>query len=76
MNVEFLRERLVSAKELRQLVPYSRVHILRLEKMGEFPRRIRLGPSPTGRVGWRLSEIMQWIEERAAERDPIGDDAP
>ena len=58
-------DRIVSAKERRQIIPYSDVHIGRLEKEGKFPRRIHLGP---GRVGWRLSELMAWIEERAQAR--------
>ena len=58
-------DRIVSAKERRQIIPYSDVHIGRLEKAGKFPRRIHLGP---GRVGWRLSELMRWIDERAEER--------
>ncbi len=69
MEIEVQGERLISAKELQRLVPYSRVHILRMEKAGQFPTRIRLGPSRTGRVAWRLREIVKWIEERAAERD-------
>lgn len=60
-------ERIVSEKELRNLIPYSRQHIRRLEKSGKFPRRIKLGPGPTGRIGWRLSRIMKYIDDREAE---------
>ncbi len=61
-------DRIISAKERRRMVPYSDVHIRRMENAGRFPRRIPLGP---GRIGWRLSEVMQWIEDRTAERDGI-----
>lgn len=54
-------ERILNSKELRALVPYSIVHIDRLEKAGKFPRRIKLGEH---RIGWKLSEIMAWIEAR------------
>lgn len=57
---------IIDAKQRRELVPYSDMHIARLEKAGRFPRRIRLGPA---RVGWRLSEVVAWIDARAAERD-------
>ena len=57
--------RLITAAERRLMVPYSDMHISRLEQAGKFPRRIRLGPN---RVAWRLSEVLQWIEDRAAER--------
>lgn len=56
--------RIVSKKELRQMVPFTPQHILRLEKQGRFPRRIRLGER---RVGWRLTDIEAWLDARAAE---------
>lgn len=52
--------------ELLEIVPFSRQHILRLEKRGRFPRRIRLGDN---RVAWLRSEIDGWINARVAERD-------
>jgi prophage regulatory protein len=59
--------RIITAKERRELVPYSDMHIWRLEQAGTFPKRIKLGPN---RVGWLLSEVEQWIEERAQAREP------
>ncbi len=47
------------------MIPFTRQHILRLEKAGKFPRRIRIG---TKRVGWLYSEIEVWITGRAALR--------
>lgn len=55
--------RIVSRKELRQMIPYTPQHILRLEKAGKFPRRIRIGER---RVGWRLEEVVAWLNARAA----------
>lgn len=55
--------RIVSKKDLKEMVPYSSQHILRLEKAGRFPRRIQLGER---RVGWRLTDIERWLEERVA----------
>lgn len=57
--------RIITAPERRQLVPYSDMHIWRMEKAGVFPQRIKLGPN---RVGWSLSEILEWIDARKAER--------
>ena len=62
-------DRIISAKERRRLVPYSDMHIWRLERDGRFPRRIRLGAR---RVGWSLIEISEWIEARKAERGTGG----
>ena len=59
-------DRIIDAKERRELVPYSDMHIWRLEKSGIFPRRIQLGPN---RVGWSQQEVIDWIEARKAERE-------
>jgi prophage regulatory protein len=53
--------KLLTGKELRALIPYSEQHIRRLEKKGEFPRSVHLGP---GRVVWVESEIVEWLEGR------------
>ena len=55
------RLRIITQKELRLLVPYTPQHILRLEKAGKFPRRLKLGQN---RVGWRLVDIEAWIAAR------------
>lgn len=47
-------------------IPYSRVHIDRLEKAGRFPRRVQLGPNS---VAWVEDEIIDWQAERIAARD-------
>ena len=58
-------DRIVPAKERRQLIPYSDMHIWRLEKVGQFPKRIRLGEN---RVGWSFQELQEWIAARKLER--------
>ena len=71
-------DRIVDAKERRKIIPYSDVHVGRLERDGRFPKRIHLGPH---RVGWRLSALMNWIEAReregnlGADHDPDGEAA-
>lgn len=59
-------DRIIDKHELNKLVPYSQVHIHRLEKKGEFPKRIPLGPN---RVGWSLIEVQGWIESKKKMRD-------
>lgn len=49
--------RLLSKKQVRDLVLYSYAHIDRLEKAGLFPTRVRLSPHRTGRVGYVEAEI-------------------
>jgi len=67
MTAHISDDRIVSAKERRQLIPYSDMHIWRMERAGTFPKRIKLGPH---RVGWSLRELQEWIEARKAEREP------
>jgi prophage regulatory protein len=64
--------RVISRKELLEMIPYTSQHILRLEKAGKFPRRIPIGAR---RVGWWLHEILAWLKAREAERPPISDAA-
>lgn len=53
--------RMITKRELRQIVPYSPQHIGRLEKRGLFPKRTIIGPR---RVGWWLHEVMEWLDTR------------
>lgn len=57
-------DRIVSARELRTLIPLSASQIWRLEKSGDFPKRILVGRR---RVGWRSTDISNWISERTNE---------
>ncbi|MFO1037302.1 MAG: AlpA family phage regulatory protein [Geminicoccaceae bacterium] len=58
-------DRLLSWPTLKARVPYTRQHLLRLEKDGRFPPRIKVGP---GRVAWLESEVNAWIDDLAASR--------
>ena len=58
-------KRILSKKQLLELIPYSPQHIARLEKAGLFPKRLKLGPN---RVGWLEEEVMAWIQERLDKR--------
>jgi prophage regulatory protein len=54
--------RVITRRELRRLVPYTPQHILRLEKKGKFPKRIKIGER---RVGWWLHEVMAWLDQKS-----------
>jgi prophage regulatory protein len=47
-------------------ITYSKTQLWRLEKRGQFPRRVPIGP---GRHGWVESEIDQFIADRIAARN-------
>ena len=67
-----LERLLVSRKQLRELgVPYSFQHLDRLERAGEFPRRIKLGRHRGSRVVWRYKEVLDWLEGRALNTPPL-----
>ena len=57
--------RLITKKQLHDMVPYTPQHILRLEKDGRFPKRVRIGEN---RVAWLLAEVEHWIAVRVAQR--------
>lgn len=58
--------RLLSKRQVKEMVLYSPQHIARLEAAGSFPKRVRLGQ---GRVGWVEQEVLDWLKQRLAERD-------
>jgi prophage regulatory protein len=49
--------------KVEELTSLSRTTRWRLERRGEFPKRVRLSP---GRVGWRQADIEAWIRSRTA----------
>ncbi len=58
--------KVISKRQLKDLIPYSLSHIARLEKAGKFPKRIQLGEN---RVGWIESEVLDWVQERMDRRE-------
>ena len=62
--------RILSKRQLKELVLYSPQHIARLETAGKFPKRVRLGEC---RVGWIEAEVLEWLQERIERRDQSPD---
>lgn len=58
--------RILSKRQVKELVLYSPQHIARLEKAGQFPKRVQLG---SNRVGWVEDEVLEWLEVRLARRE-------
>lgn len=66
MKIESGRKTLATRADLKRLgIRVSNTTLLRWEARGRFPRRIRMAGTS---VAWLLSEIEDWLEERAAER--------
>jgi prophage regulatory protein len=63
MSVSVLGDLIEDLPRVMMRVSLSKSTILRLERTGQFPGRIRLSQR---RVGWRKSEIDRWLAERAS----------
>ena len=61
--------RILSKRQLKELVLYSPQHIARLEAAGKFPKRVQIGPN---RVGWVENEVLDWLQERIDRREAPG----
>ena len=64
MTVRTLR--VISWRELSEMIPFTRQHILRLEKAGRFPRRLQIGAR---RVGWLATEVEDWLAAKINDRE-------
>ena len=51
--------RILSKRQLRELVLYSPQHAAGLEKAGAFPSQVNLGPTC---FGWVEDEVLDWRE--------------
>ncbi len=62
------KKAVTSAELPRYGIPYSRVHISRLIKTGQFPAPFKLSAN---RNAWWESEILDFLESRAATRGAV-----
>jgi len=53
--------RMLRIQQVIRLTGLSRTTIWRLEKKGDFVRRVRLAPNS---VGWHEEQILEWIKSR------------
>ncbi len=65
--------KLLSKKQLLEMVPYSDSHIQRLEKQGLFPKRIKdtrfAEKAPSyAKAFWVEQEVLDWIQALMDER--------
>lgn len=63
-----MHKKLIDKKELLEKVPYSSQHILRLEKLGQFPPRRQIGAN---RVAWLEEEVDSWIDNCETLKHPV-----
>jgi prophage regulatory protein len=62
-----MTERLLRFADLKseKSIPWTRMHLDRLEKAGKFPQRVRLSPST---VAWVENEIDNFLAAKVAAR--------
>jgi len=58
--------KMLSKRQVKEIVLYSPQHIARMEAAGQFPKRVRLG---NNRVGWVEAEVLEWLQARIDARD-------
>ena len=61
MNAAILR-----LPEVKKVTGLSRSGIYQLISLNQFPKQIKLGARSSG---WIESEVLEWIDEKIAERD-------
>ena len=54
-------DRLITFKQLRNLLPISRMTAWRMERRGEFPSRRQISEN---RVAWISEEVEEWLRSR------------
>jgi prophage regulatory protein len=57
--------RILREKDVKQITGLSRVTRWRMERRGEFPRKVQLSRRA---VGYLESEILDWLKARAEAR--------
>jgi len=56
-----MEQAILREKEVIKVVGLSRTSIWRKERLGTFPRRVKLGPEGRA-VGWLRSSIEDWLQ--------------
>ena len=62
--VEVTMDRMMRIPEVVRVTGLSKTTIWRRVKSGDFPAPVRLGSLATRSVGWRESEIREWLDSR------------
>jgi prophage regulatory protein len=58
-----MSDRILRLKDVREKSGLSESGLKRAETVGEFPKRIKIGPRA---VGWSEKQVDQWIADRIA----------
>jgi len=65
-----MKELILREAKVKETTGLSKSTRWRLEKAGDFPKKVQLSPRA---VGWRAEEVIQWCKERCeAKKGPVG----
>ena len=64
-----MQRQILRLKDVVELVGLSKTTIWRRTRAGEFPPALRLGGPLTRAVGWKMTDLATWLEQRTA---PLG----
>jgi len=59
----------IPPREVRRITSLSEREQTRRGKQGRFPKPVKLGEGPNGRIAFVESEVLEWNAQRLAERD-------
>ena len=59
-----MQRQILRLKDVVELVGLSKTTIWRRMRAGEFPPAIRLGGPSTRAVGWKMTDVEAWLEQR------------
>lgn len=59
-------DRLLTKKQVLELIPYSACHLYRLISKGAFPKQCRCS---SNRVAWSAKEVHAWIQDKIDARN-------
>ena len=51
-------------REVLNYTGYKKTSIYNMMSKGDFPKQVRLGKVKNSAVGWKESEIKEWIDSR------------
>ena len=61
-----VQRQILRLKDVVELVGLSKTTIWRRMRAGEFPPALRLGGPQTRAVGWKVTDVEAWLEQRRA----------
>ena len=61
-----MQRQILRLKDVVELVGLSKTTIWRRMRAGEFPPALRLGGPSTRAVGWKMTDVEAWLEQRRA----------